>query len=721
MKVHPLVRSFSAGEISPLMYLRDDLPVVGHGAKQFVNLIPRSQGAATTRFGTEFVYYLEDVSESKYLEFRYNKTQSFVLVFTYDGTNKYVYVLDSFGLRLTGGVLTDPKFIDPATNWTTGVAGLSAPVLFNNVDNGLQIVGFQTSLGGRLSVAYVYQSFVASATGTYTLRLELQPGTVPQDQVDLNVGTSAAHGPGDEVMSIEVAYDTTHVEVTFDGVAATTYYVGIELTTGYTTCVTKRTVTELQVYDPTSSPMTLTHSVGAGDIHKVYGEMVPGIDTMFIVGGEMCHPFSVTYDYATDAFTLANLSYTSMPAEWVSGNYPTIFTFFQGRSWWAGCPGDPESIWGSQSADYTNMDLGTSLANEAISYTISKKGAIQWLKGANNLVVGTVTTEYILTSESGLLAPSGGSDTPNAKPQSRTGSRSVVSLDLGNRVVFTNESGTKVHDMGYRWEEDKWIARDISYTSEHLFNDDIVKEFVFLSSPDRIIGVLTEEGEILLCTYDDSNGIIGWSRIDATRRFETIAAITSNGISSLYAGTIYDGYGLQIERSDGNIPLDLQKHIYHTSSSDEITGIEHLSSEEVAVIVDGEYVGDVTLDINGDGTAPEAGTHIVVGKKFTQTLELIPFGYSSVVGSGLGQVKRWNKILIRLVDSYVPAVNGFRPQHGRSDTFDPLAITDIMEDGYIEISGLGWGKDGTITLTQEDPYRIQVTGVYGELEQNRVE
>ena len=45
----PIQNSFAAGEISPLLYMRDDLQGYDFGAAELLNMVPSSKGPAIKR------------------------------------------------------------------------------------------------------------------------------------------------------------------------------------------------------------------------------------------------------------------------------------------------------------------------------------------------------------------------------------------------------------------------------------------------------------------------------------------------------------------------------------------------------------------------------------------------------------------------------------------------------------------------------------------------
>jgi len=93
------------------------------------------------------------------------------------------------------------------------------------------------------------------------------------------------------------------------------------------------------------------------------------------------------------SWTLTTPTFTwASSTPWTSGNgYPRAVSFYEQRLFFAGTSTYPQTIWGSQTADYENFDQGTGLADESMEYAIAtnKVNVIRWLQPSRDLIVGT--------------------------------------------------------------------------------------------------------------------------------------------------------------------------------------------------------------------------------------------------------------------------------------------------------------------------------------------
>lgn len=82
MKSRPVITSFNAGELSPLIGGRPDLEKYRAGLSRCENFLPRVQGAATRRGGTRFVAPVKDAAQRAWLvPFEFAVNDAFVLEF----------------------------------------------------------------------------------------------------------------------------------------------------------------------------------------------------------------------------------------------------------------------------------------------------------------------------------------------------------------------------------------------------------------------------------------------------------------------------------------------------------------------------------------------------------------------------------------------------------------------------------------------------------------
>ena len=132
-----------------------------------------------------------------------------------------------------------------------------------------------------------------------------------------------------------------------------------------------------------------SHTWDEDDIRTMQAEMAPNEFSMYLLCQNKI-PKKLNYDLETDTWSFSDVTFIGIPDTWVTGNYPTTVTFFQGRSWWSGVQSDPQTFWGSKSNDETTVeneleDLTTGTeANDGLEFSLSKAGRIRWMEGGSN-------------------------------------------------------------------------------------------------------------------------------------------------------------------------------------------------------------------------------------------------------------------------------------------------------------------------------------------------
>jgi hypothetical protein len=106
--VKPIMNSFNAGELSPLMKSRKDFQKYNNGCATLQNMLPLSQGPVMRRPGT---YYIAEVKDSndpaRLIPFEFSKSDTYILEFGDEYMRVYRnggQVLDSVGTEDLGGL-----------------------------------------------------------------------------------------------------------------------------------------------------------------------------------------------------------------------------------------------------------------------------------------------------------------------------------------------------------------------------------------------------------------------------------------------------------------------------------------------------------------------------------------------------------------------------------------------------------------------------------------
>ena len=459
---------------------------------------------------------------------------------------------------------------------------------------------------------------------------------------------------------------------------------------------------------------------GSEGLKELQGKMIPSGKALMLTTPAVT-PSQVTYDptQPTPAtqWSYSPIAFTSPPPEWVAGNYPSVVTFFQARTWWAGTPEQPDRFWASKVNAYFDLTLGAA-ADDALDYSLAEYGRIEWMAGIRNLIIGTENGEYIVTGQDGFV----GVGNIRVEKQSSHGSDNLPSLEVGNKALYISRDGAKLWSINYLWTDEGWASRDIIFTSEHFKNKGRMRYMAFAKNPESIIWIVTDTGLLFSCTYDDQTGIYGWAEHETQGIVIDVEVIEERGISVVYIAVIRL-VGIVptvfLERFTPDTYMDSSAKITHVSPSNQITGITHLADQEVQVTVDGAVVPNVLLDGSGNGVAEYAGLEIVVGLPYVSTIKTLPFDQGSTRGSAMSLKKRWNRIFIRMIESANPIINGDRPPSRTPST--PMNTPEPVRSTDIDVRDVGWTQTGEIEIIQDLPLPLRISGIFGEMNQNYIE
>ncbi|MCP4833076.1 MAG: hypothetical protein GY886_12765, partial [Gammaproteobacteria bacterium] len=240
----------------------------------------------------------------------------------------------------------------------------------------------------------------------------MSSGSAPSDMI-ISIGTTAG---GNDIFEQEFKVD--NAEITYNPNGATSYWITFSCVNNVAlgavppqallTVLGTRSLTSVTSSRTGSGAVEFSHPWDGDDIRSMQTEMSPNEFSMYFLCQDK-EPQKLSYDIDTDTWAFSAVAFNGKPTSWITGNYPTTLTFFQGRSWWAGVQSEPQTFWGSKSNDESTVeneleDLTTGTeANDGLEFSLSKAGRIRWMEGGGNLVIGTNAGEFLINGSQGLI------------------------------------------------------------------------------------------------------------------------------------------------------------------------------------------------------------------------------------------------------------------------------------------------------------------------------
>ena len=408
--------------------------------------------------------------------------------------------------------------------------------------------------------------------------------------------------------------------------------------------------------------------------------------------------------------------------------YPCAVTFFEQRLWFAGSSHQPQTLWGSQSADFENMapddSADTVEADDALDITISadQVNGARWLSQVGQLLCGTVGGEWQIrsTTRDDPITPTN----IQARRQSTHGSSTVRPLPIGNVVLFMQRQGRKLLELAFSFEADGFRAPDLTILADHVTRSGVV-DIAYQQEPDSSVLCVRADGECACLTYKREQDVVGWARLvpggtfgTGAARFETVAVIPGSGRDEAWfvvKRTIGGATKRYVEFIEAGFETgDTQADAFYVDSglgysgtaTTTITGLAHLEGETVSVLADGA-VHPARIVSGGQITLQAAATKVQAGLKYIHTMESLRLEAGAAIGTATGQTKRVSGVTLVLLDSMNARVG---PATSTLDTVPFRSVGDQMDtavplftgEKFIEFDG-DYTTDARIVIRGDDP------------------
>jgi hypothetical protein len=221
-------------------------------------------------------------------------------------------------------------------------------------------------------------------------------------------------------------------------------------------------------------------------------------------------------------------------------------------------------------------------------------------------------------------------------------------------------------------------------------------------------------------TYERPEDVVAWARHDVDGLVQSVAVITNITQDQLWIlvrrtiGGITKNY---VEYLDPDLNVDSGLTGTVTYALSTVSGLDHLEGETVSVVIDGavfpnEIVsgGEITPSVPSTWTT---AVTIEVGLPYVSVLKTMRVEAGSQAGTAQGRKKRWNEVMVRLLDTTGVIING--------DQVPFRTSADLMGSGLglftgdKRVTNLGWDRDGIIEIKQEQSLPMTVLGIHGTL------
>jgi hypothetical protein len=717
MRVDLLSTNFSGGEISPRLYGRPDLAKYNDSVKRGRDVTFLQHGGVRGRPGTHWLGEVKDSTKAtRLIPMVVSQSLAYVLEMgdTYMRVWKDGAVIGGVGSEYeittpyTTATVFDVDFTQGAdtmflalqsitpyrlqrfadNRWVLGAAPID-PVPFDEIGHRQAVV---VTLGAT--------SGATTATGASPVWLAADVGR----KIEYAGGSAEITGYSSTTV-VNVTVSQTFSTVTLP---ASEWVLTSSPQTGCTS-------SQKQVVGDVAT-LTLDaagwRSTDVGKFVLINGGMleITGYTSALIVDAKIVAELASTSKAQANAWSLESAVWNAIDG------YPATVSLHEQRLIAASTPRKPQTIWGSKTGLYLDFTKGTA-DDDGYSFELGSDeiNPVMYLSSGRDLVALTFGGAWILAG--GIEKPI----TPTnvrARQQSKAGAGPVRPEQVDDDLFYSQRAVSAIRSLLYQADFATYKDSEASILAEHLVSG--VDVMTFQQTPERVLWMLKDDGTYLGVTLNRDQNLQAFSLNTSAGSgvVESMATIPENGQDRTYMvvrRTVNGVTKRYIERMSWTAYTDCT--VTKTPASATVSGLAYLEGKTVACVADGIDLGDFTVT-SGVVTLPRVAASVVVGLRYTPTVQLLPPEFGTGMGAALGKRVHNGKTSVLFRDTIGCSVNG-QALPFRSFGDDVLDEPVNPYTGWIDVSDMGWEREsGEITLTQPQAYPWNVLAVVRRMTSN---
>jgi hypothetical protein len=381
--------------------------------------------------------------------------------------------------------------------------------------------------------------------------------------------------------------------------------------------------------------------------------------------------------------------------------WPAAIALHDQRLVFAATPGEPRTIWASAIGAFQDFTLGTD-ADLAFAYTIAAKRGINrilWLEsGAKGLAIGALGELQAARSTvqgEGFSATTAGFDVVSsvgvydAQPVSPDGYPIFISRDRG-----------RILELKYSLTEDKVSPRELSMPARHLGAGKFAG-IVWQSAPVRIGWLWRETGDLVAMIYEPDEDVLGWATMPvAGGVVENVSVSAAAGggddaVTLVVARTIGGEARRHVEQMapfwgllTGATDIAEAEHLYAAvvatpaAPAATFSGLDHLNGQAVLAWTDLGQFGPLTV-AGGSITLSQPVSRAVIGLHLDeQRVRTLPLYAAVKDGDPMGRKVQTRRQGVYLNDTAAYRIRGVQKEWGK-----PEVMTDWRTRSGADVPG----------------------------------
>lgn len=556
---------FNGGEITPELGERPDLQRYNASVKTMKNFFCKVFGGASNRPGFEFIgRVLDDTKNYRCIPFKFSTTQTYNLVF---GDETMVVVKDG-GLVLNANktivsvTKADPCVVEITSHgysdgdfWYCGDGAEMTELegKFYKVANSTTHTFELQDLDGHDIDSSAFTTYVSGGSGATMYVL-----TTPYDHEDLSkidytqsadVMTLSCVGYVEKELTRTAHNAWTITDITFApqlsapsgstavpavAGAATFKYQITALNTETLEESLPESITASSAATPLSSTNKINISIAAVSGAAKYNVYRQDNGVYGFVGSSDISGSNVFVDDNIEP-DLSDTPPSARDPLADTDNSSAAVVYHRQRRIFGGSDANPNTHYGTQIGNYYNMNVSSPI-KDSDAYTLALASntvnRIRYFISMRDLV--------ILTNDSAWAVRPGGdaaviTATAEQVQQSELGSAQVKPIIAIDTILFIEEGGEKVYDMGYEYNADQYRGTELSLLGSHLFIGYSITDWCFAKRPFSIAWCVRSDGKMLGLTYLRQEQIVGWHQHDTLGSFKSLASVQEGQEDAVYA------------------------------------------------------------------------------------------------------------------------------------------------------------------------------------------
>ena len=345
--------------------------------------------------------------------------------------------------------------------------------------------------------------------------------------------------------------------------------------------------------------------------------------------------------------------------------WPRTGRFYEDRMALAGWPKDPIGMALSVNGAYDNFRVSSPTVDDdaiTLRMTGGKLDTIHWLTDTGTLLAGTAGGLRSIGSRDTNTALK--SDTIRQKLETSTAASRVQPAQVETVSLFIDRNMRRLYELGYSYNDDGYLAREVSVLNDHLFEIGI-ERVEFIDAPYRFAVCLRADGRVVFFAYDREQKIAGGTLVDWGVPVEDIMVLP---------GRTYPELWLAVRRNNVKC-IEKMAPFYNGRVSDvpmiyvsgarqfnanggpgltTLTGLSMHIGQTLGVLADGRDLGDAVVSAGGTLLIPQGATpqNVVVGQRIPWRLKSLPPPvFSNPNTPGLGSKIRIVSITVDVYES----------------------------------------------------------------------